>query len=101
VGSSGTIVRMRLDSRPARAERVIAHRGDEELLLLDPEDGSYYALEEVGARIWELCDGKRRVAEIAATLDDEFDAAPQEIRADLIELLEELSGRDLVVDADA
>ena len=46
MGSSGTIVRMRLDSRPARAERVIAHRGDEELLLLDPEDGSYYALEK-------------------------------------------------------
>jgi hypothetical protein len=99
LGSSGTIVRMRLDSRPARAERIIAHRGDEELLLLDPEDGSYYALEEVGARIWELCDGKRRVADIAATLNEEFDAPPEAIRADLFELLEELSGRGLVVDA--
>lgn len=99
MGSSGTIVRMRLDSRPARAERVIAHRGDEELLLLDPEDGSYYALEEVGARIWELCDGNRLASDIAATLEAEFDAQPDEIRADLLELLDELSGRKLVVDA--
>jgi coenzyme PQQ biosynthesis protein PqqD len=90
---------MRDDSRPARADRVLAHRGEAELVLLDPDDGNYYTLNEVGARVWELCDGQRRVAEIAETLHQEFDAPADEIERDLAELLEELAGAKLVVDA--
>jgi len=75
------------------------HQGDEELVLLDPDNGHYYTLDEVGTRIWELCDGGRSIAEIAGALDEEFDAPPETIRADLLELLEELSDGGLVLDA--
>ncbi len=92
---------MELDSHPRRAERILVHQGDEELVLLDPENGNYFTLDEVGARIWELADGGRSAAEIADVLDQEFDAPPETIRADLVELLEELSGSGLVVDAGA
>ena len=92
---------MQLDSHPERAARILAHRGDEELVLLDPENGQYFTLDEVGARIWELCDGKRSVSEIAAALDEEFDAPLETIRADLLELLEELSSGGLVLEARA
>lgn len=92
---------MQLDSHPERAGRILAHRGDEELVLLDPENGQYFTLDEVGARIWELCDGSRSVSEIAGALDEEFDAPLETIRADLLELLEELSSGGLVLEARA
>lgn len=90
---------MQLDSHPRRAERVLSHQGDAALVLLDPESGQYYTLDEVGARIWELADGTRSASEIAETLEQEFDAPPETIRADLLDLLQELSSSDLVVDA--
>jgi hypothetical protein len=90
-----------LQSRPVRVERLLSHKGDEELVLLDPEDGSYYTLDEVGARIWELADGTRTAAQIAEALDAEFDAPLEEIQADLLELLAELAASGLVSDAGA
>jgi Coenzyme PQQ synthesis protein D (PqqD) len=80
---------------------MLAHKGDEELVLLDPEDGSYYTLDQVGMRIWELADGTRTAAEIANTLDGEFDASLETIQADLLELLAELRSSGLVSDAGA
>ena len=90
-----------LQSRPARVQRMLAHKGEVELVLLDPEDGSYYTLDEVGARIWELADGTRTAEQIAATLAEEFDAPLERIRADLLELLAELTASGLVTDARA
>jgi hypothetical protein len=92
---------MELESHPRRAERVLARQGEGVLILLDPDDGSYYTLDEVGSRIWELCDGTRSTAEIAAILSEEFDAAPETIRADLLELVADLSDQNLVVEAGA
>ena len=78
---------------------MLAHKGEVELVLLDPEDGSYYTLDEVGARIWELADGTRTAAEIAEALDEEFDASLDTIQADLLDLLAELTASGLVTDA--
>jgi hypothetical protein len=80
---------------------MLTHKGEAELVLLDPEDGSYYTLDEVGARIWELADGTRTAAQIAETLDGEFDETLDTIQADLLELLAELSASGLVTEAGA
>lgn len=53
----------------------------------------------MGARIWELCDGQRTVREIADALADEYDAAPEEILPDAVELIDELSAEGLLASA--
>lgn len=53
-------------------------------------------MEEVGARVWELCDGRRSVEEIAAILGDEYEATPEDIQRDLLELLADLMNEKLV-----
>jgi pyrroloquinoline quinone biosynthesis protein D len=80
---------------------MLAHKGETELVLLDPEDGSYYTLDEVGARVWELADGTRTAEQIAAALAEEFDAPLETIQADLLELLGELTESGLMTDAGA
>ena len=82
--------------RPRRVEHVIAREGDREVLLLDVESGCYFTLNEIGGRIWELCDGAKSVSEIIAALCEEYDAPPETIRADAVELLEELSRERLL-----
>lgn len=51
---------------------------------------SIYTLNEVGARIWELIDGKRKVKEVKEIIVEEFEVSPQEAEADLIGLLQQL-----------
>jgi hypothetical protein len=85
---------------PRRAERVLAQRTADTLVLLDVDGGEYYTLDEVGARVWELCDGSLTVTQVASKLAEEFDAPLEEIRGDVKELLAELADEKLVVYAE-
>jgi coenzyme PQQ biosynthesis protein PqqD len=84
------------DDRPTQRAGVLAQQADDELVLLDVQAGSYFALNEVGARVWELCDGSRSVAEIVGALGVEFDAPHGTIENDVRELLEDLARDELV-----
>jgi hypothetical protein len=48
---------------------------------------SIYALNEVGAFIWDLIDGKRQAKEIKEMIVEAFDVSPEEAEKDLIEFL--------------
>ena len=60
-------------------------------VLLYPEGAVF--LNDTGRAILELCDGRRTVAEIAATLGARYDA---DVGADVAEYLDELAGRELI-----
>ena len=84
-------------SRVQRRQNVLARQGESDLVLLDPVSGRYFTLNEVGNRVWELCDGERTVADIVAILMAEFDAPAEEIEADVLELLTDLANEKLIV----
>ena len=65
-------------------------------MLLDLDGGTYFALNEVGARVWDLCDGNRSVADIAGALAAEYEAPEDVILRDVVELLTELRAERLV-----
>jgi hypothetical protein len=86
------------DSRPVRRSDVLAQAAGETVILLTPDSGEYFTLNEVGGRIWELADGSRSVSEIAGVLGDEYEAPLADIQADALELLGELAEERLVSD---
>jgi len=51
---------------------------------------SIYTLNETGARIWELIDGRRSVAEVRDQMLAEFEIEPDQAEDDLTELLQNL-----------
>jgi hypothetical protein len=67
-----------------------------EAVVLNFDDGVYYSLNRVGARIWMLIQDPRKVADLLATLTDEYDVEPARCEADLLTLLTELRGLNLV-----
>jgi len=73
-----------------QCEGVLAQEAQGQTVLLRLEDGGYYALDEVGAAVWELCDGQRSLNEIVAALCAEFDAPADTVRADVIEFIRDL-----------
>jgi hypothetical protein len=89
---------MRPDSRPARRDGILAQAAGETVILLTPESGEYFTLNEVGGRIWELADGTRTVTEIAELLAAEYEAPVDEIHEDALDVLGELAEVQLVSD---
>lgn len=67
-------------------------------VLFSPDTEVYYAMNGVAAAIWELLSqATYTIDELCAAVSERFpDATPQEIRADIIELLDELAASGLV-----
>jgi len=84
-------------SRPRHRERVLTQTAAGTLVLLDLDGGQYYSLDEVSARVWELCDGKHGVEGIVAVISAEYDAPVETIYEDVLAFLEEMLDEKLLV----
>jgi hypothetical protein len=82
---------------PKRGEQVIAQKASKDLLLFNMNDGNYYSLNEIGGRIWELCDGNCSVSQLVATLAAEYDTSDEVLENDVMEMLEGLQSGKLIV----
>jgi pyrroloquinoline quinone biosynthesis protein D len=80
-----------------RREGVLAQEANGQTVLLRLDDGSYYALDEVGALIWELCDGARSLADVIDELCGQFDAPAETVAADVREFVDDLRRERLLV----
>jgi hypothetical protein len=80
-----------------RRDRVIVQQVEGDSVLLDIDSGEYFTLNEVGGRVWELCDGRATVDAIVQTICGEYDADPGAVAADVQALFEALAGAGLVV----
>ena len=82
--------------------RVVANRRnvsctvEGEVIILHLDEGVYYGLNQVGARIWELVQQPRTESEVVETLVEEFEVDRARCSADVRELLTELGERNLV-----
>ena len=81
-----------------RKEHVIAQENSGALVLFNMDDGQYYSLNEIGNRIWELCDGSRSVGQVVSILCEEYDSPAEIVNSDALELLEELVIADLLTE---
>lgn len=61
----------------------LAAKVGEELVMMSAEMGNYLGLTAVGARVWELIEAPRSLAEICARLESEFDVTPEICRAEV------------------
>ena len=71
------------------------HGGLEAVVVL-PARGKIDILNEVGARIWSMVDGRRSVREIAAAIADEYQVSMAQAEADALTFLEDLASRGAI-----
>jgi hypothetical protein len=72
--------------RDLQGEAVILHLGT----------GTYFGLNEVGTRVWQLITERRTLREVCAAVAEEFDAPADRIERDVAALVDQLLGRDLL-----
>jgi hypothetical protein len=74
---------------------VVFRQLDDEAVLLDLESGTYFGLNAVGTRVWQLLAEHADLKTVLNTLADEYDADLAELERDLLTLSEELCARGL------
>jgi Coenzyme PQQ synthesis protein D (PqqD) len=75
---------------------VVFRELDGEAVLLDLGSGTYFGLNVVGTRVWQMIEAGRSEAEMVDVLAAEYDAARARIAADVARLLDELRARRLI-----
>mgnify|MGYP000924650280 CR=1 FL=1 len=91
---------MALDTRYSHADGILKQDVSGSVVLFNMDDGRYYALNELGARVWDLCDGALRLSGVVDAICDEYDAPRATITQDVVDLIRELVDEGLVVEAD-
>jgi hypothetical protein len=67
-----------------------------QIMLLQIRTEQYFSLDQVGARVWELIDGRRSLGGILSILRAEYEVDEADLRADIHELLADLAAHQLV-----
>ena len=82
------------------ADGVFARLFDEELLIVDLVRGEYYALDEIGAVLWEGLERELSVEAVANQIAIDYDVAFDVALADLKALTADLVAHRLVVEGE-
>ena len=77
------------------APDVVFRLLDDEAVLLDLRSGTYFGLNPVGARIWQLLAEQTSLGTVLVTLQREYDVEPDALEHDLLTLVNELCVRGL------
>ncbi|QLQ25673.1 MAG: PqqD family protein [Dechloromonas sp.] len=88
---------MELTDKVAIPVQVMARTVGDETVILDLASGTYFGLDPVGARIWQLLGEGRTLAETCATMLEEYDVESEQLEKDVLRLGGELLERGLVM----
>jgi hypothetical protein len=67
-----------------------------ETVILDLKSESYFGLDEVGTRIWQLMKEREDLQEVYDIMLEEFDVEPDQLEADMHSFLDQLAESGLV-----
>ncbi|MFZ2403632.1 MAG: PqqD family peptide modification chaperone [Methylobacter sp.] len=79
-----------------RADDFLGAVVGDELLMMSIEKGSYYSLNSIGARIWELLESPIGIDGLVARLTEEYNVPVDTCRQEVARFIEALRERGLI-----
>ena len=76
--------------------QVMARQVGDETVILDLASGTYYGLDPVGARIWQLITEGQTLAQVCETMLAEYEVTREAIERDVLALVQNLADKQLV-----
>jgi hypothetical protein len=77
-------------------DEVVFQSVGNEIILLNMKTGSYYSLNPVGSRIWNLLAEKKRPVDAFSSMSEEYDVEPEDLQRDILSLVRELRANGLL-----
>jgi hypothetical protein len=84
------------ETKIKRLENTIASPMEDELVMMSMENNSYYGLNSVGRKIWELLESEQTLESLCAKLIEKYDIDLDICRKDVSQLIVKLEQVGLV-----
>ncbi len=102
----GNIEKIEFNKIYIPSDKVVARQIEDELIIVPIESGTFnaefdyalYSLKSTGKDIWERLDKKITIKKICSELSEEYDAPENIIKKDVINLLDELFSKGIIVE---
>jgi hypothetical protein len=86
-----------LERRVTIDENAVFRELDGEAVILQLASGVYFGLDPVGTRLWQLIAAHGELSGVLKAALEEFDATPDVLEQDLLQLVSQLAEKQLVV----
>jgi hypothetical protein len=88
-----------LDTSAVIPADVVFRELDGEAVILNLDTGTYFGLDRVGTRMWQLIEQHSSLKKVLAALVDEFDAPADHLERDLLAFAALLMAKGLIAHA--
>ena len=78
-------------------DHVFARRIGDEVVILDIENGTYFGLDPVGARAWDMIAAGASLKAVCDAMIDEYEVEPEQLERDIGKLVQDLQDHGLLV----
>lgn len=79
-----------------RKKELLSSRMDNEIVMMHPESGKYFALNPVASRIWELLEQPNSINDLVEKLLREFDVTQDVCKTEVTVFIEEIMEKKLI-----
>jgi hypothetical protein len=87
---------MNLSNKVSVPPQVVARAVGKETVLLDLASGTYFGLDPVGSRVWQLVEENKTLAEVCDVMIEEYEVSRDALERDVLALLQQLADKQLV-----
>ena len=87
---------MTLTEKIIVSSQAIAKQVGDEIVILHVGNGTYFGLDAVGGRIWQLMAEGKSPNEICEVVLEEYDVSREDLERDIIGLIKDLVAQDLI-----
>lgn len=84
-----------------RNATVLWRELDGEAVLLDPQAGCSYNLNQIGTLVWKMLDGTRTTSDIVSAICELYEVEPEQALQDVEQLLSEMGNNNLLSNVSA
>jgi len=77
-------------------EEALSQEVNGEMVILDLKSESYFGLDEVGTRVWQLLQEHRNVKKVFGIMLGEFDVSEQQLKTDMDNLIDDMMKNGLL-----
>jgi hypothetical protein len=80
------------------SKEVLFQEVSGEMVLLDLANESYFGLNKVGTRIWQLLKEDKTLSEVFDVLGHEYEVGDEQLRSDVTQIIDQLLERGLLTE---
>lgn len=86
-----------LETVVGRADGFSTAPVQDELMMLNVEQGAYYSLDPIAAEIWAMLEGPVRVRDLIDHLQERYAVGPEQCAADVLAFLGEMQQSGMIL----